>query len=72
MHEPHSFQDMERPDHVCPLQRSLYGLKQAPRTWFQRFASYATRTIYGKIQSTFIITSDNPSHFNIIYHLILT
>ncbi|GJY12088.1 ribonuclease H-like domain-containing protein [Tanacetum coccineum] len=44
MHQPLGFRDSAHPDYVCLLQRSLYGLKQAPRAWFQRFASYITRT----------------------------
>ncbi|GKB38996.1 ribonuclease H-like domain-containing protein [Tanacetum coccineum] len=44
MHQPPGFRDSAHPDYVCLLQRSLYGLKQAPRAWFQRFASYITRT----------------------------
>ncbi|GJW05934.1 ribonuclease H-like domain-containing protein [Tanacetum coccineum] len=44
MHQPPGFRDSEHPDYVCLLQRSLYGLKQAPRAWFQRFASYITRS----------------------------
>ncbi|GJR03459.1 ribonuclease H-like domain-containing protein [Tanacetum coccineum] len=43
MHQPRGFVDPHHPDYVCHLQRSLYRLKQAPRSWFQRFASYATR-----------------------------
>ncbi|GJV17641.1 ribonuclease H-like domain-containing protein, partial [Tanacetum coccineum] len=43
MHQPPGFQDPQRPNHVCLLQKSLYGLKQAPMAWFQRFAGYATR-----------------------------
>ncbi|GJZ54122.1 ribonuclease H-like domain-containing protein [Tanacetum coccineum] len=37
MHQHLGFQDLQRPDHVCLLQRSLYGLKLAPRASFQRF-----------------------------------
>ncbi|GJR41472.1 ribonuclease H-like domain-containing protein [Tanacetum coccineum] len=43
MHQPPGFVDPAHPDYVCHLKRSLYGLKQASCTWFQRFASYATR-----------------------------
>ncbi|GKB37360.1 ribonuclease H-like domain-containing protein [Tanacetum coccineum] len=44
MYQPLGFRDSAHPDYVCLIQRSLYGLKQAPRAWFQRFASYITRT----------------------------
>ncbi|GJY18856.1 ribonuclease H-like domain-containing protein [Tanacetum coccineum] len=46
MHQPLRFRDSAHPDYVYLLQRSLYGLKQAPRAWFQRFASYITRTSF--------------------------
>nr|GEU54527.1 ribonuclease H-like domain-containing protein [Tanacetum cinerariifolium] len=48
MHQPPGFFDLAHPRHVCLLQKSLYGIKQAPRAWFQRFASYATRTKYAR------------------------
>ncbi|GKD76801.1 ribonuclease H-like domain-containing protein [Tanacetum coccineum] len=46
MHQPLGFRDSAHPDYVCLLQRSLFGLKQAHRAWFQRFASYITRTSF--------------------------
>ncbi|GKB44775.1 ribonuclease H-like domain-containing protein [Tanacetum coccineum] len=46
MHQPPRFRDSAHPDYACLLQQSLYRLKQAPWAWFQRFASYITRTGY--------------------------
>lgn len=43
MHQPPSFQDPSKPNHVCLLQRPLYGLKKAPRAWFHRFSMFISR-----------------------------
>jgi histone deacetylase 1/2 len=33
MEQPPGFEDPQRPDYVCKINRLLYGLKQAPRQW---------------------------------------
>ncbi|MFS7939299.1 putative RNA-directed DNA polymerase [Helianthus anomalus] len=40
MEQPPGFEDSNRPNHVCKLNRALYGLKQAPHAWFQRLSSF--------------------------------
>ncbi|GKE02113.1 ribonuclease H-like domain-containing protein, partial [Tanacetum coccineum] len=57
MHQPLGFVDTNKLDCVCHLQRSLYGLKHVPRSWFQRFASYATRVSFqhSKTNSTLFV-----------------
>uniref|UniRef100_A0A803PR46 Reverse transcriptase Ty1/copia-type domain-containing protein n=1 Tax=Cannabis sativa TaxID=3483 RepID=A0A803PR46_CANSA len=36
MEQPQGFEDKEKPDYVCKLEKSLYGLKQAPRAWYDK------------------------------------
>lgn len=38
--QPVGFEDPERPDAVCLLERSLYSLRQAPWAWFNSFTDY--------------------------------
>ncbi|MFS7942760.1 putative RNA-directed DNA polymerase [Helianthus anomalus] len=40
MEQPPGFQDPNRPNHVCKLNRAIYSLKQAPHAWFQRLSSF--------------------------------
>ncbi|GKB43588.1 ribonuclease H-like domain-containing protein, partial [Tanacetum coccineum] len=70
MHQPPGFRDFAHPDYVCLLQRSLYGLKQAPRAWFQRFASYITRTSFSHSRcdsSLFIYTQEIDTDYLLLY-----
>ena len=34
MQQPPGFEDSQRPQYVCRLQKAIYGLKQSPRAWF--------------------------------------
>ena len=40
MHQPLSFRDPTRLDHICLIRKSLYGFKQALRAWCQQFADF--------------------------------
>ncbi|XP_019167565.1 PREDICTED: uncharacterized protein LOC109163266 [Ipomoea nil] len=46
MRQPPGYEDPDRPDYVCHLQRYLYGLKQAPRAWFKRLHDFLLVTSF--------------------------
>jgi hypothetical protein len=39
MHQPPGYEDKERSNYVCKLDKVLYGLKQAPRAWYARLSA---------------------------------
>ncbi|KAG7565206.1 Integrase catalytic core [Arabidopsis suecica] len=40
MEQPPGFVDVDRPDHVCRLNKAIYGLKQAPRAWYLELRNF--------------------------------
>ena len=60
MEQPPGFQDPQKSDSVCKLNKSLYGLKQAPRAWFNRLSHYL-------LHLGFICSSADSSLF-ILHH----
>ncbi|XP_022151008.1 uncharacterized protein LOC111019029 [Momordica charantia] len=37
MEQPEGFEEKDKENLMCKLNKSLYGLKQAPRTWYKKF-----------------------------------
>jgi hypothetical protein len=40
VHQPPSFEDVKKPNHVYKFKKALYGLKQALRAWFERLRDF--------------------------------
>ncbi|KAL3849434.1 hypothetical protein ACJIZ3_011316 [Penstemon smallii] len=51
MLQPEGFEEKEKENLVCRLNKSLYGLKQAPRCWYKRFDSFIMSLGYNRLSS---------------------
>ncbi|KAE8687107.1 cytochrome P450 71A9-like [Hibiscus syriacus] len=51
MLQPESFEEKEKKNLVCRLNKSLYGLKQAPRCWYKRFDSFIMCLGYNRLNA---------------------
>ncbi|KAE8705938.1 hypothetical protein F3Y22_tig00110415pilonHSYRG00197 [Hibiscus syriacus] len=51
MFQPEGFEEKEKKNLVCRLNKSLYGLKQAPRCWYKRFDSFIMCLGYNKLNA---------------------
>ncbi|KAE8679209.1 Retrovirus-related Pol polyprotein from transposon TNT 1-94 [Hibiscus syriacus] len=49
MLQPEGFEEDEKKNLVCRLNKSLYGLKQAPRCWYKRFDSFIMCLGYNRL-----------------------
>ncbi|KAE8678429.1 Senescence-specific cysteine protease SAG12 [Hibiscus syriacus] len=48
---PEGFEEKEKKNLVCRLNKSLYGLKQAPRCWYKRFDSFIMCLGYNRLNA---------------------
>ncbi|KAE8665844.1 Retrovirus-related Pol polyprotein from transposon TNT 1-94 [Hibiscus syriacus] len=51
MLQPEGFEEKEKKNLVCRLNKSLYGLKQAPRCWYKRFDSFIMCLGYNRLNA---------------------
>ncbi|KAL4271938.1 hypothetical protein GQ457_13G028490 [Hibiscus cannabinus] len=51
MLQPEGFEEKEKKNLVCKLNKSLYGLKQAPRCWYKRFDSFIMSLGYNRLNA---------------------
>ncbi|KAE8655608.1 F-box family protein, putative isoform 2 [Hibiscus syriacus] len=51
MLKPEGFEEDEKKNLVCRLNKSLYGLKQAPRCWYKRFDSFIMCLGYNRLNA---------------------
>ncbi|KAE8686785.1 cytochrome c bioproteinsis protein CCS1 [Hibiscus syriacus] len=51
MLQPEGFEEKEKKNLVCMLNKSLYGLKQAPRCWYKRFDSFIMCLGYNRLNA---------------------
>ncbi|KAE8711089.1 Retrovirus-related Pol polyprotein from transposon TNT 1-94 [Hibiscus syriacus] len=51
MLQPEGFEEKEKKNLVCKLNKSLYGLKQAPRCWYKRFDSFIMCLGYNRLNA---------------------
>ncbi|KAE8735271.1 DNA repair protein RAD51-like protein 1 [Hibiscus syriacus] len=51
MLQPEGFEEEEKKNLVCRLNKSLYGLKKAPRCWYKRFDSFIMCLGYNRLNA---------------------
>ncbi|KAL4271204.1 hypothetical protein GQ457_13G028940 [Hibiscus cannabinus] len=51
MLQPEGFEEKEKKNLVCRLNKSLYGLKQVPRCWYKRFDSFIMSLGYNRLNA---------------------
>ncbi|KAE8671264.1 Detected protein of unknown function [Hibiscus syriacus] len=51
MLQPEGFEEKEKKNLVCKLNKSLYSLKQAPRCWYKRFDSFIICLGYNRLNA---------------------
>ncbi|KAE8703963.1 hypothetical protein F3Y22_tig00110462pilonHSYRG00425 [Hibiscus syriacus] len=51
MLQPKGFEEKEKKNLVCMLNKSLYGLKQVPRCWYKRFDSFIMCLGYNRLNA---------------------
>ncbi|KAE8725167.1 Eukaryotic translation initiation factor 3 subunit E [Hibiscus syriacus] len=51
MLQPEGFEEKEKKNLVCRLNKSLYGLKQAPMCWYKRFDSFILCLGYNRLNA---------------------
>ncbi|KAE8665938.1 hypothetical protein F3Y22_tig00112523pilonHSYRG00165 [Hibiscus syriacus] len=71
MLQPEGFEEKEKKNLVCRLNKSLYGLKQAPRCWYKRFDSFIMCLGYNRLNADpcayFKRSSDNNFFILLLY-----
>jgi len=48
VHQPPSFENTNKPNHVFKLTKELYGLKQAPRVWYERLSTFLIKNKFSR------------------------
>ncbi|KAE8694589.1 hypothetical protein F3Y22_tig00110777pilonHSYRG00051 [Hibiscus syriacus] len=71
MLQPEGFEEKEKKNLVCRLNKSLYGLKRAPRCWYKRFDSFIMCLGYNRLNADpcayFKRSSDNDFVILLLY-----
>ena len=46
--QPPGFENPDKPEHVCKLEKALYGLNQDPRAWYDRLSTFLIKHGYSR------------------------
>ncbi|GBM79268.1 Retrovirus-related Pol polyprotein from transposon TNT 1-94 [Araneus ventricosus] len=67
MSQPQGFEDPNKPEYVCKLNKSIYGLHQSGRNWFLEIHNVLVNLKFRKIEWTNCIYTFNDSVVLLIY-----
>ena len=67
--QPHTFENLNLPNHVFNLQKALYGLKQALQAWYEQLSKFLLENGFkhGQIDKCFSLKKKTTRMISLLY-----